>query len=312
MLISMMFGLSAAIAAPLDSENTRAIEKAVNAVQSVNSKSACPVPETAFDQWASLPECSVNGTAPKVFIKKYPKNHEFSVIPLNGEVQGAIATAFQNRNTDPALSGAVYLGNGPIYGPGGSPKGYLKSGGKVISKISCSPDPKDGNWGRENAVFVSYRPRNAPLKKHFRVISTRTLCIQCGLLGPESEKKWESDGEDLIQCDQIDFAIQSGPAILLENELKVPDFKSTAAETRSLIGVAKDGSPVTVDVDGNLSLSCLAVAMKDSGITQLLHRDSTVVDVAIQGKSGKWNEHYPSQRSGSKLAASVLVIKPGR
>ncbi len=312
MLTLILLGFTSATADPLDPEKTRAIEKAVSAVQSVNSKSACPVPETDFDQWAPILECTVNGVAPKVYIKKFSKTHRFSVIPLSGEVQGAIETAFQNRNTDPALSGAVYIGNGPIYGPGGSAKGYLKSGGKVLSKISCSPDPKDGNWGRENAVFVSYRPRNAPHENRFRVIPTRTLCIQCGLLGPESEKKWETDGEDLVQCDQIDFAIQSGPAILLENELKVPDFKSTSAETRSLIGVAKDGSPVTVDVDGNASLACLAVAMKDSGITELLHRDSTVVDVAIQGRSGKWSEHYPSHPSASKTAASVLVIKAGR
>jgi|GEM_PF-5071308 len=325
MLISILLPfLLSTHAESLPPGESKVLSETVKQVQKVNKPRACPVPESEFDRWAGLPECGVNQQIPRVYLKKYPKHFRFGITPLGAEVNDAISKAFDRRTKDPNFSGVVYFGNGPIYGPGGAAKGYLKSGGKVISKINCDPDPTDGNWGKENGVFIAYRPRarnadgkyqtqdlESPGDYKFRVISTRTLCNQCGLLQTEP-KKWESEGEDLIQCDQIDFAIQSGPAILLEGESKVPDFKSTTAETRSLIGVANDGSPVTVDVDGKLSLSCLAEAMKKSGITELLHRDSSVIDVAIQGKSGKWSQHYPSHPSGSKTAASVLVIKPGQ
>lgn len=322
MLISILLPfLLSTQAEPLPPSESKALSETLKKAQEVNSPRPCPVPESEFDRWAPLPECGVNQQVPRVYIKKYPKHFRFGITPLGAEVNDAVSKAFDRRTKDPNFSGAVYFGNGPIYGPGGAAKGYLKSGGKVISKISCDPDPADGNWGKENGVFVAYRKRisaagggftvpdlDTPGEYRYRVISTRTLCNQCGLLQNEP-KKWETDGEDLIQCDQIDFAIQSGPSILLEGKNRVPDLKGTQAPTRSLVGVMKDGSPVTVDVDGRASLSCIATEMEKSGITGLLHRDSTVVDVAIQDKSGNWNQHYPNVQSGNTNAASLLVIR---
>jgi hypothetical protein len=322
MLISILLPfLLSTHAESLPPGESKVLSETVKQVQKVNKPRACPVPESEFDRWAGLPECRVNKQNPRVYLKKYPKHFRFGITPLGAEVSGAITKAFDRRTKDPNFSGVVYFGNGPIYGPGGAAKGYVKSGGKVISKISCDPDPTDGNWGKENGVFIAYRPRarnadgkyqtqdlESPGDYKFRVISTRTLCNQCGLLQTEP-KKWESEGEDLIQCDQIDFAIQSGPAILLDGKNRVPDLKGTQAPTRSFVGVMRDGSPVTVDVDGQASLSCIATEMEKSGITGLLHRDSTVVDVAIQANSGDWNQHYPNSQSGNTNAASLLVIK---
>lgn len=273
-----------------------------------------PVP-TKFAQ--CTPGAASQGHSAKVRIATYTKDYQFSIEQLSSPTIGAVSSA---RKTHP---NAKYIGNGPIYMTTGEPNGYVKSNGKVISSIDCvNFRTNSGNLGHENSIFVRYHPRKSPEWK-YRVVSTEFLCNQLqpqpyvrwleskGTSDVQStlkrNKKWETDGEDLVEGGQIDFAIQSGPAVLRGGQNVLSGYNS-ATSNRSYIGINNSGQPVVVEADGNIGSYCLGQYLKSQGLRDLLHRDSFISEASFREDDGS-TSGYPVKNSNAK-AASLLIISP--
>ncbi|MBC7692634.1 MAG: hypothetical protein H7222_12805 [Methylotenera sp.] len=272
------------------------------------------------------PGAEAAGAFAHVKISSYSKTKSFTIEPLSARQVDAVANASKTHTS------ADYIGNGPIFMKDSKPNGYVKSGGKVISPIDCvNYRSNSGNLGKENSVFVRYHARKRPYTStsgyesewKYRVVSTEFLCAQLqpvpyvdymtskGIKNVESflgsNKKWEKDGEDLVEGGQIDFAMQSGPGVLRDGENKLEGYNS-AARFRSYIGVNNDGEPVVVEADGSIGSYCLGQYLKARGIRDLLHRDSEIADAAFRGPDGKMTG-YPTPNPGS-AASSLLMISP--
>lgn len=280
-----------------------------------------PVP-TEFAQ--CTPGARRQGHSAQVRIATYPKDYQFSIERLSSSTPDAVSSAIKSHPN------AKYIGNGPIYMTTGAPNGYVKSNGKVLSPIDCvNFRTNSGNLGHENSVFVRYHLRKTPygtgyqIEWKYRVVSTEFLCNQLqpqpyvrwleskGASDVQStlkdKKKWETDGEDLVESGQIDFAIQSGPAVL-RGEQNVLSGYNAATSYRSYIGVNKSGQPVVVETDGNIGSYCLGQYLKSRGLRDLLHRDSFISDASFREDDGS-TSGYPVKNPNAK-AASLLIISP--
>ncbi len=290
------------------------------------------VRQASPSSWVTVPiqdaQCtagakSANHSA-KIRISDFNKRTNFSVEPYSSPKSNAVKDAMQSHPK------AKYVGNGPIYMEGSnSPNGYVKSNGKVLNPIDCVKYKSNtGNLGKENSVFVRYRPRTSSGEMStsgdwkYRLVSTEFLCNQLqpqpyvdwlqGQLPRGSDvqtelkkrKRWEPQ-DDLVSSSQIDFAIQSGPAVLRDGQNLLDGYNS-ATSYRSYMGVTNNGDPVVVEADGNIGSFCLGQFLKAQGVRDLLHRDSFISDAAFREGNGNVTG-YPSVNPNAK-AASVLII----
>jgi len=282
--------------------------------------------------WTAIPiseaQCTAGaksaGHYARVKVSTFSNSSQFAIEAVSPAKANAVQDA---RKTHPS---ANYIGNGPIYMDGtNAPNGYVKSGGKVLNPMDCVKfRSNSGNLGKENGVFVRYRPRTASGdlstsgEWKYRVVSAEFLCNQLqpqpyvdwlqGQLPSGSDveaelkarKRWEPQ-DDLVNAGQIDFAIQSGPAVLREGQNLLTGYNS-ATSFRSYVGVNQQGLPVVVEADGNIGSYCLGEYFKKRGIRDLLHRDSYISDASYRESDGT-TSGYPTQNSNAQ-AASLLMI----
>ncbi len=262
---------------------------------------------------------------PQVRVQAFSKNSKFKIEKLDTPVKN-ISPIEAAKAIHP---NALYLGNGPIFDDEG-PKGYMKSDGKVLDMVTtglnCSPGTS-GNWGDENSVFVSYRALDAQGRLNdqsdliYKVVPYEYLCKQFGIAAyvdawkkrhpGKSDDDFEKENkiltDDLLNANQIDFAIQSGPGSLRGGVSHSSGSGSVYQDRRSYLGVTVDGLPVTVDVDGPTTLKCVAEMMRDEfGIRDLLFRDANGTGVAFH-ENGTWTG-WPSP--GDRMSIeSVLIVE---
>lgn len=274
------------------------------------------------------PGARKEGHHAKVRLTLFPKDVVLQIVPLPNASDGVVKSAIRRYPR------AMYVGNGPIFMDDGKPNGLVKSQGRTYMPIDCfAYRTNTGNLGRDNAVFVRYRPRKGPPHQagryenewRYRVISSQRLCSQFQTddylywlksqnVSAESinsilrsGKKSELEGEDLVEPGQIDFAIQSGPGVLIGGNNMLEGY-NRATGFRSYIGVNENGDPVILEADGNIGSYCMGEYAKSQGVRDLLHRDSFVSDAVYRETDGTITG-YPSENR-SAAAASLLVISP--
>ena len=224
-----------------------------------------------------------------------------------------------------AYPSASYVSNACMFEAGGNPSGYLRVKDKVISKIDFK-DHTGQNFGKENSVLIRYRPgkykkdgagnyllspdgkrqiestsseykwRLVPRDWFGRQLQISDYRIQkFGDLqradaalkrGDPDAVKDESD--DLLSSEQINFAIQSGPALIRGGDAELLSASRSSDQKvynmpdsghKTLSGIDEDGNFVVVDVDGNVGPYCLAKYLSAGsgarkGIRDLLTRDA--------------------------------------
>lgn len=210
-----------------------------------------------------------------------------------------------------------YIGNGPLFESLGVTKGYLKSNGRVISSIDCSAEAfREGqNYQKNNSVIVRYSYEG---RVKWRVVTARFLCTQLelpqfveymrqseGLTVKEirQAKRWPpgspGPNDDLYSAQQIDFAMQSGPGVLMDGELVLDGDYNGRNSNRSFLGISRNGNPLIIEAQGHIGMVCLGFALSGnsiypSGVKDLIHRDSSIVQAHFNlGTSTFFHQNNP-------------------
>lgn len=198
----------------------------------------------------------------------------------------------------------LYAGSGPLFAMDWSPLGWVVSEGRVVSPIDCKTHRSpSGNYGVLNGIF---QRRKTGLNYEYSVTLSDKICLE----------HQEKNGL------KVDFAIQSGPAAIVEGKLILPqDYNQAISERggfkistlyRSFIGISKSGLPTVVEVYGPIGHYCFAKYMHKKGFIGLLHRDSSGTDAWFRDRVGSTKlETYPKENP-SRSVSMVLTIAEAR
>jgi len=238
----------------------------------------------------------------------------------------------------------LFAGNGPIYMKNGRSNGYLKANGKVLNGIDCFQN-RDGNLGRNNSVFLKYKPRGSSTYR-WRVIQTEYLCAQlqpdayvrhkcqyaelktgetrnCNK-GGSTRKRVETalefiknsrQNEDLIQADQIVFAMQGGAGVMINGKNHMgPNsegglYNHKDGGLRTYIGIDSQNRPVVITTRGAMGQYCLGEYLKEQhDIVSLFHRDSFASHVGEYRRLST-SDDSPYIKNGSDMGSIFYLTE---